>query len=671
MPGEFPPPPPRVCFGRGDLIEKIVGFAQHLTPIALIGPGGIGKTSIALTVLHNHHIKQQFGDDCRFICCDQFPASITHFLNRLSKVIGAGVEHPEDLAPLRPSLSSKEMLIVLDNAESILDPKGMDAEEIYDMVEELSRFNNICLCITSRITTIPPNCTTLDIPTLSIEAAHDTFHHIYKNGKQSDIIDKILEKLEFHPLSVTLLATVAHHNKWDVGQLAKEWERQRTGLLCTQHNKSLRVTIELSLTSPMFKELGPDAQGVLGAVAFFPQGINEDNLGWLFPTISDGGDIFNKLCNLSLTYRSNGFVTMLAPLRDHLCPKDPRLSPLLSMAKECYFNKLLVKVHPGGPGSRFRETQWIVSEDVNVEHLLDVFTSVDGNSDIVWDACAGFMEHLLLHKPRSTLLSPKIEGLPDGHHSKPVCLFWLSQLFRFCGNHTECKQLLIHSLELWKEQGKVPGIAQTLMALAITNRVLGLPKEGIKQVENALGIYKQLNNVPGQAYALQYLAKLFLADNQLDSAEESISRAINLLPDEGNPYEVCQCKCTLGQIYIQKGKTGIATNHFRAALEIASSFNWHTQQFEICLSLAHIFFNQGRFDDAYTHIGYAKLYLVNHMYHLGHVAKLQAQFLYCQQRLEEAKSEALHALSLFEKLGATKDMGDCRTLINKVLPLMD
>jgi len=660
--GELPPPPPRACFGRDHLIEKIVGLTENLAPTALIGTGGIGKTSVALAVLHNVRIKHRFGDNRRFIRCDQISASPTHFLSRLSKVVGAGVQNPEDLTPLRPFLSSKEILIVLDNAESILDPQGTNGQETYALVEELSRLETICLCITSRISTIPPDCETFDIPTLSMESARDTFYRIYKRCDRPDLVDSILERLDFHPLSITLLATVAHHNKWDTNRLTREWERRRTDVLCTQHNKSLAATIELSLTSPMFQELGPDARELLGAIAFFPQGVDENNLEWLFPTIPDGMSILDRFCILSLTYRSNGFVTMLAPLRDYLRPKDPKSSPLLCTTKEGYLSRLSVELDPNEPS--FGDTRWITSEDVNVEHLLDAFASADPNSDGVWDACADFMRHLFWHKKRLVVLGPKIEGLPDDHRSKPECLVELSQLYRSVGNFVENKRLLIRTLELRRERGDGYLVAQTLIFLAYTNRQLHLYKEGILQAKESLEICKQLDHTIGQAHSFRSLAWLLHADNQLDDAEDAASRVVDLFTNIGDQFEVSNGYRILGIICHSRGKSEEAIKHFEAALGIASSFSWHGQLCWVSYAMAELFFDGGRFDDAHIWVERAKSYAADDdAYLLGRSVKLQAGFWHKQRRLEEAESEALQAVDLFEKLGASWDLEKSRELL--------
>ena len=624
----------------------------------MVGAGGIGKTSIILTVLHDDRIRQRFGDNRRFIRCDQFPASHTHFLRQLSKVTGAGIENPEDLAPLRRYLSSREMLIVLDNAESVLDPQGSSARGIYTVVDELIRFSNICLCITSRISTIPPHCETLHIPTLSMEAGCDAFYRIYKHGERCDPINAILKQLDFHPLSITLLATVAQHNTWDANRLAREWERQRTGVLHAQHSGSLAATIELSLSSPMFRELGPDARELLGVVAFFPRGISEKNIDWLFPTISNGPNTFDTFCILSLTHRSNGFITMLAPLRNYLHPKGPTSSPLLTTTKECYFSRLSTYIHPDDPG--FKESQWITEEDVNVEHLLDVFTSVDLGSENVWDACAKFMASLHWHKPRLVMLGPKIMALPDDHPSKAQCLGDLSRLFYSVGNWVEYERLLTNSLKLLRERGDDYGVAQGLSNLCEANRLMGLHKEGVQQAKEASEIFERLGDTAKQAGCLIDLAWVLHDDEQLDAAEEAASRAIELTPEEGKKFLVCRGHRVLGEIYDSKGNTERAIHHFEIAIEIAS---WDGQLFWVHFALADLFSREGRFDDAHVHIERAKSHAVNDAYKLARAMEEQARFWRDQYRFEKAKFEASHAADVYGELGATYDLGRCRELV--------
>jgi len=647
------------------LVEKIVGWAECLMPIALVGAGGIGKTSVALTILHDDRIKRRFGANRRLIRCDKFPASLPHFLRRLSKAIGAGVENPEDLTSLRPFLS-RDMFIVLDNAESVLDPHITSAEGIYAAVEELSRLSNICLCITSRISTVPPDFEWLEIPTLSMEAACDTFHRIYRHGERSELINNILKQLDFHPLSITLLATVAHHNKWDTDRLAREWDERRTDILRTDHSNGLAATIGLSLSSLMFQELGPDARDLLEVVAFFPQGVDENNIDWLFPTIGERMNIFDKFCVLSLAYRCDGFITMLAPIRDHLSPKDPASAPLLCSTEGRYFSRLSAHVYPGKPG--FEETKWIMSEDVNIEHLLDVFTAIDATSNVVWGACADFMNHLCWHKPRLFTLGRRIEALPDNHSSKLECLFQLSQLFQKIGNYAESKRLLTHTLKISREQGDDHELARTLGQLSNVHLWMRLSKEGIPQAKEASEIYERLGDTVEQAHCLIELAWLLHDDGQLDAAEESASRAVDLLQNTEEQYQVCRCHRVLGVLYRSKGETRKAIHHYEVVLKIATSFDWLNLLSCVHFSLAQLFADEGRFDDAHAHVEHAKSHAINDHdpFLLARAMWQKAGFWHRQHKFEEARSEALRTLDAFEKLGAVNDVEGVRELLRQI-----
>ena len=651
------------------MIEEILGLAENLEPVALIGAAGIGKTSISLTVLHHDRIKARFGNNRRFIRCDRFPASRAQILCRLSEVTGASIENPEDLTPLRPFLSSEEMILVLDNAESILDPQGAESREIYSVVEELSRFTNICLVITSRITTVPPHCRRPVIPTLSMEAACDIFYNIYAGSERSETINDLLQRLDFHALSITLLATTATHNLWDHDELAKEWNLHRAQVLRTDFNESLAATIELSLASPTFRKLGPCARNLLEVVAFFPQGVDKNNLDWLFPSIPDRKNILDKFCVLSLTHRSNAFVTMLAPIRDYLSPQDPKSSPLLLATKDRYFSRLSARLDPHEPA--FQEALWIMSEDVNVEHLLDVFISIDPGSDDVWNVCANFLQHLAWHKKRLTVLGPKIEELPDDHRAKVECLCDLSELFGAVGNYAEKKRILTHALALAREREDEIWVAYTLKFLSDANRWLGLVREGRLQAMEAFDIYGRCGQKMGQLTCLLDIVASLYEGGHLSDAEGYAVRLFDILPEEGQEIYLCRTHLLLGNMYLSKDEREKAAHHLEVALGIASSFNWHDMLYQIHHSLARLSADEDEFSDAHLHIEQAKSHAVGDPYSLGRAARFQAQVLYQQYQYAKAESEARRALEIFEELGAEDDAEACRGLLQRIDDTME
>jgi len=156
------------------------------------------------------------------------------------------------------------------------------------------------------------------------------------------------------------------------------------------------------------------------------------------------------------------------------------------------------------------------------------------------------------------------------------------------------------------------------------------------------------------------------SDDQLDAAEESAFHAINLLPEEGEQHQVSESHRALANIYQSKGDIERAIHHFEVALGIASAFNWHDVLFWLHYELAGLFRDGDRFNDARAHIEHAKSHTANSAYRLGLATRRQAWVWYDQYRLEEAKSEALRAADVYEKIGAAKDVEDCRRLLRYI-----
>jgi hypothetical protein len=94
--------------------------------------------------------------------------------------------------------------------------------------------------------------------------------------------------------------------------------------------------------------------------------------------------------------------------------------------------------------------------------------------------------------------------------------------------------------------------------------------------------------------------------------------------------------------------------------------NWRDVLVWTNCDLAELFQDEGKFDDANTHLDQAKSNAVDDPYQLGFVMYMQAGVWHQQRRLEDAKSEALRAVEIFERLGAAEEVRVSRDLLQQV-----
>ena len=346
-PSELSPLPalprvPTISFSREDIMNEILDLTNQVASTGLYGSIGVGKSFVALAVLHHNRTKAIFGTNCHFMHCDDLANSLEGFLERLSDA--TGTDRTTDIGQLRSHLnSSPPHLLVLDGVDLILDPLVPEGEEISAIIEESGSDQHVCLVATSRMHPDIHGFHRIEVPTLSEDGARETFYSRC-NLDRSSAVDELIASLDFHPLSIDLLARSVRENDWDATSLLQAWDDGQTSVLRTKYQQSLKETLKLSLHSPTVQSLGTTAQDVLNAIAAFPLGVKEDKLRIFFPSIAGVGAVVDILCQFSLVYRQDGFVKMLSPFRFYFLdsmlklaqhPEVIRWGPDCNPAKAC------------------------------------------------------------------------------------------------------------------------------------------------------------------------------------------------------------------------------------------------------------------------------------------------------------------------------------------------
>jgi predicted ATPase/DNA-binding winged helix-turn-helix (wHTH) protein len=135
------PAPLTRMVGRADVVAAIVAQLPERRFTTIAGPGGIGKTTVALAVAEQ--LGTFYRDGVRFV--DLAPVSDPRLVpSALASVLGLAIRSDNPVPGLIAFLKDKHMLLVLDSCEHLVEPVATLAEELFN------RAAGVSVLVTSR-----------------------------------------------------------------------------------------------------------------------------------------------------------------------------------------------------------------------------------------------------------------------------------------------------------------------------------------------------------------------------------------------------------------------------------------------------------------------------------------------------------------------------------------
>lgn len=111
------PPSPQIFHGREqELVELLLILNQETPRVVILGPGGIGKTSLASAALHHSQVNTKYSQ-CYFISC-QSTNTCTSLVANIATHLGLLQSQNPTRKIVHHFRSSDPCLLVLDNFET-------------------------------------------------------------------------------------------------------------------------------------------------------------------------------------------------------------------------------------------------------------------------------------------------------------------------------------------------------------------------------------------------------------------------------------------------------------------------------------------------------------------------------------------------------------------------
>jgi predicted ATPase/DNA-binding winged helix-turn-helix (wHTH) protein len=124
---------PLMMIGRETVVGDVSDKLRDERFVTLFGPGGIGKTTIALAV---GHAAEEFGGKVYFVDLESLTDS-RHVAGAVATSLGVALKSRDPGLELVELVRSRKLLIILDSCEHVIEAVASLAEQLYRQTEEI------------------------------------------------------------------------------------------------------------------------------------------------------------------------------------------------------------------------------------------------------------------------------------------------------------------------------------------------------------------------------------------------------------------------------------------------------------------------------------------------------------------------------------------------------
>ena len=639
------PTTPQIFFGRDAELAQIVqmittNIGSRPARIAILGPGGYGKTTLAHAVLTVDAIREHFGRARYFVPCESVTSSGA-LLTELGKTLGVVSSGSDALwSRILATLTSTESIICFDNFESSWDQPAETKHTVEELLSRVTELHCVTVLITMRGAERPAQTQWTrpflkPLETLDHDAAKEIWQAIA--GNYDSFSEKLIEAVDYVPLAINLLSHLSQ--VMPPALLWKEWNSKQTKAIQTgqEHRLSnLEYSIQLSINSGRMKA-NLSAKNLLGVLSILPDGLHLKHL--------------------------NKFDDILVGLDITPCLQTLLQCSLIKLNEERY------QPHPIVQHYCLNQGMLLSKHKAAIEKLYISFALYDKLYDQIAVSSKEYGEMVLeVNNTRATILSLLNSNYEDestlvnasinfsqfciniGDHSDKV----ISQTVEFVQKNSGSKLLLIKSLH---QLGEIHFYGANLEKA----------KEKLQEAEklclNDPHAYSQL-----YGSISRYIGDIYILEDALDDAEACYQKALSIFKDQNGIYMQGVLYRRLGNLYRRLWRLDEAVTLYQSAIQCHEGTNDPIAQGRNYEGLSRVYLFQNKLIEAEDALQMALRFheTTNAFIDLGNDYDVLGRIYLELKRLEDAKITCEKALEHHKLANSALGQGNDHQLLGEI-----